>query len=33
MDEIMKNVQALKYGNLGKRVDSLVNLNEQITKV
>lgn len=33
IDDIQKNINSLKYGNLGKRVDSLVNLNDVISKV
>ena len=33
VDNIMKNIQSLKYGDLSKRVDSLVQLNEIISNL
>ncbi len=32
-DEITKNIHLLKYGDLSKRVDSLVSLNEMISQI
>lgn len=32
-EEIMKHIHQLKYGDLSKRVDSLVSLNEMVTQI